>query len=216
MIHLDIFSDPVCPWCYIGKANLDRALEARADHPFEIEWHPFQLNPDMLPEGVDRRSYLEAKFGGKDRAVQIYARVEEAARNSGLEIDFARIPRVPNTRNAHRLIHWAGQEGRQSVVVSALFRAYWREGRDIGDTKTLADIAAESGLDRDVIARLLATDADLDAITARDAHARERGINAVPTFVVANQYVLSGAQPPALWGQVIDELSAKGSSNESP
>ena len=132
-----------------------------------------------------------------------------------LEIDFAKIPRVPNTRNAHRLIHWAGQEGQQSRAVSALFRAYWREGRDIGDLGTLADIAAESGLDRDVIARLLATDSDLDAVQARDGHARERGINAVPTFVVDNQYVLSGAQPPALWGQVIDELSAQSSSNES-
>jgi predicted DsbA family dithiol-disulfide isomerase len=208
MIRLDIFSDPVCPWCYIGKAHLDRALEARADHPFAIEWHPFQLNPDMPEGGMDRATYLEAKFGGKAKAVQIYARVEEAARAAGLVIDFANIPRIPNTLNAHRLIHWAGLEGRQTLMKAALMRAYWRDGRDIGDLETLADIAGEVGLDRAAMARLLAGDADRDTITARDAHARERGVNAVPTFLIANQYVLSGAQPPAMWDQVIGELQA--------
>ncbi len=211
MIHLDIFSDPVCPWCYIGKAHLDRALEARGDHPFEIEWHPFQLNPDMPPGGMDRASYLEAKFGGKDRAVAIYARVEAAAREAGLAMDFGNIPRIPNTMDAHRLIHWAGLEGKQTLMKAALMRAYWRDGRDIGDLDTLADIAGEVGLDRAVMARLLASDADHDAIAARDAHARERGVNAVPTFLIANQYVLSGAQPPALWGQVMAELESKAS-----
>ena len=209
MIRLDIFSDPVCPWCYIGKAHLDRALEARADHPFAIEWHPFQLNPDMPDGGMDRATYLEAKFGGKAKAVQIYARVEEAARAAGLVIDFANIPRIPNTLNAHRLIHWAGLEGRQTLMKAALMRAYWRDGRDIGDLATLADIAGEVGLDRAAMARLLASDADRDTITARDAHARERGVNAVPTFLIANKYVLSGAQPPAMWDQVIGELQAR-------
>ena len=119
MIRLDILSDPVCPWCYIGKAHLDRALEAHPNHPFSIEWHPFQLNPGMPEGGMDRATYLEAKFGGKAKAVEVYARVEEAARNAGLEIDFAHIPRIPNTLNAHRLIHWAGLEGRQAAVVAA-------------------------------------------------------------------------------------------------
>jgi predicted DsbA family dithiol-disulfide isomerase len=209
MTRLDIFSDPICPWCYIGKTNLDRALEAAPDHPFEIEWHPFQLNPDMARDGVDRAAYLEAKFGGKARTVEIYARVEQAARDAGLVIDFARIPRVPNTLDAHRTIHWAGLEGKQTAMVSALFRAYWREGRDIGDAATLAAIAGEVGLDPAVIARLLASDADLDGIRARDAHARERGVNAVPTFVIANRYVVSGAQPPALWAQVMTELAGQ-------
>lgn len=208
MIRLDIFSDPVCPWCYIGKANLDRALERRPDHPFAIEWHPFQLNPDMPAAGVDRREYLEAKFGGKDRAVQIYARVEEAARTAGLEIDFAAIPRVPNTLDAHRMIHWAGLEGRQTAMVSALFRAYWREGRDIGDAGVLAALAGETGMDAALAARLLATDADRADLAARDLDARRKGVTAVPTFLIAQQYVLSGAQPPELWGQVIDELAA--------
>lgn len=209
MIRLDIFSDPVCPWCYIGKANLDRALEVNPEHPFAIQWHPFQLNPGMPPEGVDRAEYLEAKFGGRDKAVQIYARVEEAARQAGLAIDFSRIKRMPNTLNAHRLIHWAGLEGRQTPVVSALFRAYWREGRDIGDTATLAQIAGEAGMDPTVVERLLASDADRDDLIARDIDARKKGVSAVPTFLIAQRHVVSGAQPTELWEQVIAELTGQ-------
>lgn len=206
MIKLDIFSDPVCPWCYIGKANLDRALEAAPDHPFEIEWHPFQLNPGMPLGGVDRAEYLEAKFGGKARAVEIYARVEQAARDAGLAIDFPSIKTMPNTLNAHRLIHWAGLEGRQTSIVAALFRAYWREGRDIGDAATLTDIAEAAGMDRALTQRLLATDEDAEALKARDIHARERGVTGVPCFIIGNQYVVSGAQPPETWANVIAEL----------
>lgn len=206
MIKLDIFSDPVCPWCYIGKANLDRALEAAPDHPFDIEWHPFQLNPGMPVAGVDRAEYLEAKFGGKARAVEIYARVEQAAREAGLAIDFSSISRMPNTLDAHRLIHWAGLEGRQTAIVSALFRAYWREGRDIGDPATLIQIATAAGMDAALTTRLLATDEDSEAIKARDIHARERGVTGVPCFIIANQYVVSGAQPPQVWTDVIAEL----------
>lgn len=206
MIKLDIFSDPVCPWCYIGKANLDRALESAPDHPFEIEWHPFQLNPGMPPEGVNRAEYLEAKFGGKAKAVEIYARVEAAARDAGLEIDFGSIPTMPNTLNAHRLIHWAGLEGRQTAIVSALFRAYWREGRDIGNSAVLIDIAEAAGMDRALTQRLLATDEDSEQLKARDIHARERGVTGVPCFIIGNQYVVSGAQPPQVWADVIAEL----------
>ena len=137
MVKLDILSDPICPWCYIGKANLDRALEAHPDHPFVIEWHPFQLNPDMPPEGMDRRAYLEAKFGGREAAVQVYARIAEAAKAAGLSIAFDKIERTPNTLDAHRLIHWAGVEGRQTAVVTRLFKAYFEAGQDIGDRDVL-------------------------------------------------------------------------------
>lgn len=208
MIRLDIFSDPVCPWCYIGKANLDRALEAHADHPFRIEWHPFQLNPDMPAEGVDKHDYLAAKFG-EDRLVQMHLRLKEASRAAGAEIDPDTPRRMPNTLDAHRLIHWAGLEGRQTAVVSAIMRAYWREGRDIGNAGVLADIAAAAGMDRAVTARLLASDADADDIRARDADARAKGVSAVPTFLIAQQYVVSGAQPPEVWGRVIEELVEK-------
>lgn len=207
MTRLDIFSDPVCPWCYIGKAQLDRALEAHPAHDFAIEWQPFQLNPDLPREGVDRATYLEAKFGGKARAAQVYARVEEAAQAAGLVIDFAAMKRMPNTLDALRLIHWAGLEGRQAAVVAALFAAFFQNGRDIGDAATLTELAGSVGMDPAVVARLLASDADRTEIAARDTHARARGVGAVPTYVIANQYVLSGAQPVALWGQVIAELA---------
>lgn len=208
MIRLDIFSDPVCPWCYIGKANLDRALEAHPDHPFRIEWHPFQLNPDMPAEGVDKRAYLAGKFG-EAQLTQVHLRLKEMSRAAGAEIDPDTPKRIPNTLNAHRLIHWAGLEGRQNAVVAGLFRAYWKEGRDIGNSGVLADIAAQAGMDRAVTARLLDSDADADDIRARDQDARHKGVNAVPTFLIAQQYVVSGAQPPEVWGNVIRELVEK-------
>ena len=208
MIKLDILSDPICPWCYIGKANLDRALEARPDHPFEIEWHPFQLNPDMPREGMDRQEYLDAKFGGRDAATEVYARIAEAAKAAGLDLDLGGIPRTPNTIDAHRLIHWAGLEGRQTAAVSRLFKAYFEELKDIGDTEVLLDIAEGIGLDRAMIARLFEGDGDLEDIRARDAHARQRGVTGVPTFIVASQHAVPGAQPPELWAQVMDELVA--------
>ena len=209
MVKLDIISDPICPWCYIGKANLDRALERTGDHPFEIEWHPFQLNPEMPAAGADRRTYLEAKFGGKAQAVQIYARVTEVAAAAGLSFNFEAMERTPNTLNAHRLIHWAGIEGRQSLVVSALFRAYFTEGRDIGDVEALADIADSAGMDGAVVARLLASDADNAEIRARDAHSREMGITAVPTFIVDHRHAVPGAQPPEIWDKVIADIRAQ-------
>ena len=209
MIRLDIFSDPVCPWCLIGKANLDRALEAHPNHPFAIAWHPFQLNPEMPADGAIRADYLEAKFGNRENVVQVHLVLQAAADKAGVVFDFAGISRVPNTRDAHRLIHWAGLEGRQTAAVSALFRAYGREGRDIGDAGVLATIAGEVGMNKAAIARLLATDADMDDIVARDTDARRKGVSAVPTFLIAQHYVVSGAQSPEVWGCVIDELIAK-------
>lgn len=209
MITLDIFSDPVCPWCYIGKANLDRALEAIGDHPFRVEWHPFQLNPDLPRTGADRREYLEAKFGGKANAARAYAQVMQAGDQAGVEINIDRIERQPNTLDAHRLIHWAGLEGRQNAVVTGLFRAYFRDGQDIGDADVLSDIGAAAGMDRAMVARLLASDADRDDLAARDADARAKGVRAVPTFLIARQYVVSGAQPPELWQQVAADIAAQ-------
>ena len=206
MIKLDILSDPICPWCYIGKANLDRALGAAPDHPFAVEWHPFQLNPDMAREGMDRRDYLEAKFGGRENAVAVYSRIEQAAEAAGLNLDFSRIARTPNTLDAHRLIHWAGLEGVQTAAVSRLFKAYFEDGADIGDRDVLLEIAEGLNLDREMIARLFDSDADADDIRARDAHARAQGVTGVPTFVVGARHVLPGAQPVETWAKVIEEL----------
>jgi len=209
MVKLDIISDPVCPWCYIGKANLDRALERAGDHPFVVEWHPFQLNPDMPTEGMGRRDYLAAKFGGMESVIAAEKRISQMAQEAGVEIDWIGVPHVPNTLDAHRLIHWAGLEARQTPAVSALFRAYWVERRNIGDHAVLADIAESIGMDRAVTERLLASEADRDDIIKRDQWAREHGVNGVPTFVVANQHVLTGAQPVDLWGRVIDDVTAQ-------
>ncbi|WP_439103473.1 DsbA family oxidoreductase [Celeribacter marinus] len=207
MIKLDIFHDPICPWCYIGKARLDRAMEARPNHQFVVEWHPFQLNPDMPAQGMDRRAYLEGKFGGVQGAIDAYRPIVETMGAELPKADLGIIKRTPNTLNAHRLIHWAGIEGMQTPIVAALYRAYFHEGRDIGDTETLADIADSMSMDASLVTRLLSTDEDTDMIRARDAHARERGISGVPLYVVANQHAVPGAQATDLWIKVIDELA---------
>lgn len=209
MVKLDIISDPICPWCYIGKTLLDQALAERPDHPFEIEWHPFQLNPDMPEEGMDRRAYLEGKFGGREGAVQAYLPVVERAEQAGLTIDFEGITRTPNTLDAHRLIHWAGIEGRQMPVAMALFRAYFEEGRDIGAPDVLADIADSAGMDAAVVLKLLQSTADAGDIRKRDAAFREMGVTGVPCFIVAGKHAVPGCQPPELWLKVIDEITGQ-------
>lgn len=209
MVKLDIISDPICPWCYIGKANLNAALAQFPDHPFTIEWHPFQLNPEMPAGGMDRKTYLETKFGGKAAAAKAYAPVVAHAENAGLTINFEMMQVTPNTIDAHRLIHWAGIEARQLLVVDLLFKAYFVEGRDIGSHEVLADIADMAEMDAGLITRLLASDADIADIRARDAHSRDMGISAVPTFVVANQHAVPGAQPTDLWVKVIGDIIAQ-------
>ncbi|GGE42810.1 DsbA family oxidoreductase [Actibacterium pelagium] len=209
MVKLDILSDPICPWCYIGKTLLFRALEQQPDHPFTIEWHPFQLNPDMPKEGMDRREYLELKFGGKEGAISVYSKIAEHAEAAGLNLDFGAIKRTPNSLDAHRLIHWAGLEGKQTPVVHKLFKAYFEEGKDIGDHDVLVQIAEQADMDGALIRRLLEGDADAEDIIARDRNARAKGVTGVPCFIVANQHALPGAQPVDLWLKVIDEIKAQ-------
>ena len=214
-VKLDILSDPICPWCYIGKTLLDRALAQEPDHPFIIEWHPFQLNPDMPDEGMDRRAYLESKFGSKDNAVRVYAQIAEHAEKAGIKINFEAMKRTPNTIDAHRLIHWAGLENKQSAVVDGLFQAYFVDGKDIGDPAILADIAQTAGLERPVIETLLTGASDREDIQSRDAHSRKMGVNSVPTFILANQHVVPGAQPTELWTQVIADIRAQATDPDS-
>ena len=209
MVKLDIISDPICPWCYIGKTNLDNALLQFPDHPFIIEWHPFQLNPDMPSGGMDRREYLETKFGGKEGAVKAYAPVVEHAERVGALINFDAMKVTPNTIDAHRLIHWAGIEQRQSFVVDLLFKAYFVEGRDIGSHEVLADIADTAEMDAAMVTRLLATDEDTQMLRDRDAHSRKMGVNSVPTFIVASQHAVPGAQPTETWVQIIIDIQAQ-------
>jgi len=191
MVKLDIISDPICPWCYIGKTNLDKALGAVPDHPFTIEWHPFQLNPEMPADGA---------------AIKAYAPVADHAEKAGAKINLEKIQRTPNTIDAHRLIHWAGIEQRQSFVVDLLFKAYFVDGRDISDHEVLADVADTAEMDAAMVTRLLGTDSDIEDIRARDKHSREMGVNSVPTFIVANQHAVPGAQQPEMWAGVIADI----------
>lgn len=172
MVTLDIFSDPICPWCYIGKARLDRALADAPDHPFTIRWRPFMLNPDMPADGMDRRAYLETKFGGRQGAIDAYLPVATMAEEAGLEINLDAIRTTPSTVDAHRLTHWAGIEGVQTAIVSALFKAYFVDGRDIGDHEVLGDIADGCGMDASLVLRLLASEADRREIVEMDATSR--------------------------------------------
>ncbi len=204
---IDVVSDVVCPWCYIGKRRLEAALATLAAREPElrpvVRWHPFQLNPDLPPEGVDRASYLEAKFGGRARAGEIYARVKAAGASVGLALDFDRIERQPNTLDAHRLVAWAQEQGDADAIVEALFAAYFLQGRPVGDRDELAAIAGEAGLDRDAAAAFLASGVLAAEVADGDARARALGIGGVPFFVFGGRVAVSGAHEPATLLQAI-------------
>lgn len=208
MIQLDIISDPICPWCYIGKSNLDRAIEAAGHNPFTMVWRIFQLNPDMPAEGMDRKSYLERKFGGPEGARQIYSRIEATAKSVGLDVHFDRIERTPNTFDAHRLIRWSQSTGSQHAVVNQMFRRYFEEGEDISDRAILLDIADSAGMERDVVDRLLDSDAEREDLQSEEATARQMGVTGVPCFIINGEHVIQGAQDSATWERIITELSA--------
>ncbi|MEL6283465.1 MAG: DsbA family oxidoreductase [Pseudomonadota bacterium] len=210
-IAIDILSDPICPWCYIGKTRLDQAMIERPDHPFEIRWRPFQLNPDMPAEGMGRREYLERKFGGPEGAARVYGAIEQTAKDAGLQVRFDLIARTPNTIDAHRLIRWADSMDAQTPVVEELFKRYFERGEDISDHGVLAEVAEIAGLDRAVIERLLATDTDADAVREEDKTARGLGVSGVPTFIIDGRYVVPGAQDPELWVKTIDEITSAAS-----
>ena len=206
MVKLDIFSDPICPWCYIGKSYLDRALEKAGNHPFNIQWHPFQLNPEMPLQGVDRREYLERKFGNKDLAIKAYTPVLEHAALAGINLKLEKIIKTPNTLSAHRLIFWAWQEGVQNAVVSAIFKAYFVEGKDIGENNVLVDISHNTGIDKILVDRLLKGTNDQEHVIETDKGAREMGINSAPTFILNGKHVITGAQNVDFWSNLINEV----------
>jgi len=196
-MQIDIVSDVICPWCYIGKRQLERALPVLSDEGlrFTVRWNPFQLNPDMQAEGVERAAYRTAKFGSAEKAAALDARVTEAAANAGLAFRLDLIQRTPNTLNAHRVIWLAGRNGVQDAVVEALFQAYFTQGCDIGNPDILADCAAEAGLDRDAVITLLAGDEAAAELRSADRAAREAGVNGVPSFFLDGYGLFSGAMP---------------------
>jgi predicted DsbA family dithiol-disulfide isomerase len=209
--RLDIVSDPVCPWCYLGAANLMRAVTERDAHPFALTWRAYQLNPDMPPEGVDRTAYLAAKFGADAGAM--HDRIAAMGAEAGISFAWDRIARSPNTLDAHRVLHWAAAEGLQTRTAMALFRAYFELGQDISDPAVLAAVSRDAGLDPAVIAHLLAGDADRAEVRAEAEAARAMGVTGVPTFILGGQYVLTGAQPADTWRRLIDELEAASTPN---
>lgn len=201
-LTIDIVSDVVCPWCYIGKRKLEAALAlpgAAALPTVEVRWHPFQLNPDLPDEGVSRKQYLEEKFGGPERAAEIYTRVLAAGRSAGLELNIDGIARQPNTRAAHALIAFAQQSGGSagSDVKERVLKAYFVENRFIGDIEVLVDIAGEAGLDAEAARDFLQDPAQLEAVARADAQARSMGISGVPFFIFNQKLAVSGAQDPA-------------------
>ena len=206
MITLDIISDPICPWCYIGKARLDQAIAEAGVDPFDVSWRIFQLNPTMPPEGMDRQEYLETKFGGPEGAERVYSHVRQTAADTGLDLDFDGIKRTPNTFDAHRLIRWAATTGNQSAVVQQLFRRYFENGEDISDHETLLAVAESAGMERPVVAKLLAGDSDRDTLIEEENAARKMGVTGVPYFVIGGRYVMQGAQDVETWKKVITEI----------
>ena len=209
-VVIDVVSDVVCPWCYIGKRKLETALgELAASDPAaepSVRWHPFQLNPDLPPQGIPRKTYLHAKFGGAARAAEIYARVKAVGAEVGIAFDFDRIAIQPNTLAAHRLIAWAQERedaGSTSDLVERLFQAYFVQGRAIGEPDELAQIASEAGLEPAAARAMLASTENLAAVSAEDREARNVGINGVPFFIFNGSTALSGAHDPETLLQAI-------------
>jgi predicted DsbA family dithiol-disulfide isomerase len=196
-LRIDIVSDAICPWCYIGKRQLERALTTLAAEGlhFSVHWNPFQLNPDMPKEGRDRAAYRAQKFGSAERVREMDERVTGAAANVGLDFHLDLIQRTPNTLDAHRLIWFAGRDGHQDAVMEAVFAAYFSQGRDIGDQNVLVDCAAQGGMDRAVVADFLAGDTAAQEMLAADRAAREAGVNGVPSFFLDGYGLFSGAMP---------------------
>ncbi len=203
-MQIDIISDVVCPWCFIGKRRLEKALQLRPEIEATITWRPFQLNPDMPAEGMARADYIATKFGDNSHSRRIHQTIAEAGATVGIAFAFDKIKRSPNTRHAHRLIRYATRQGVGGDVVTRLFEGYFMQGRDVGDTATLAAIAAEAGLDEREARAFLTGDAERDEIVAEDRNARRLGVNAVPCFIFAGQYAISGAQEPEFFLPVFD------------
>jgi predicted DsbA family dithiol-disulfide isomerase len=211
-VQIDIVSDVVCPWCYIGKHRIESALALVPDVPVEVHWRPFFLNPWVPPEGISRDEYLTAKFGSVDAYKGIAGRVVAAAGEEGLTYRPDLVKRQPNTTDCHRLIHWAehSPDGDKSAAMKQrLMELYFRDGGDLTDIDVLVKAAADIGLDAGDVRKRLATGEDVDLISARAQEAADKGISGVPTYVFAQKYAVSGAQPPEQLARAIRQISAE-------
>ncbi len=199
-IKIDIISDVVCPWCYLGKARLEQALAALPGVEAEIHWRPYMLDPTIPPLGVDRKTYMEAKFGAGPRLGEIHQQLVALGNQVGITYNFDAIKIAPNTLDAHRMIRWAAQAGpgRQNKLVDRLFRLYFTEGKDIGDHQILLDAGKEVGMDVSVLEALMPTHAEEGGVIEEIATAKKLGVTAVPCFVINQKYAVSGAQTPEI------------------
>ena len=194
-LTVDVISDVICPWCFIGKRRLEKAI-ATLGVPVNVRWHAFQLNLTMPKEGVSRREYRTKKFGSWERSMQLDANIVAVGKDEGVLFDFDRMERTPNTLDAHRLIWLADKQGVQDTVVEALFRAYFTEGRDISNQQTLIDVVAEAGLDRSKAEAVLKGDNGMEAIKEAGELSQRFQVDSVPFFIVNGEITLSGAQQP--------------------
>ena len=207
-MQIDIVSDTVCPWCFIGKRRLGRALALRPDVPVQVFWRPYRLDPTIPREGVDRKAYMQAKFGNNPNRAAMTEALRSEGAGEGLEFAFDKIAKSPNTLDSHRLIRWAAGAGVQDDVVERLFQAYFIDGRDIGDAKVLSDVAGEAGMDAALVSELLANEADLGAVEREAGMASQMGISGVPTFIFDSKYMISGAREPEILVRIIDKAVA--------
>lgn len=208
-VHIDIVSDVMCPWCYIGKRRMEKALELASDVSVTIQWRPFQLDGTLPAEGKDRQQYLNEKFGGADQARNIYARIEEAGKLEGIPFAFDKITKSPNTLNCHRLLRWAAREGVQNALSEELFRLYFIEGADLTRSETLIQAAKTVGMEPERVAELLASAEDSDETKGEIQAAHQMGITGVPCFIVDNRYALMGAESSERIADVLKKAAAE-------
>ncbi|HOV03933.1 MAG TPA: DsbA family oxidoreductase [Hyphomicrobiales bacterium] len=202
-IRVDIVSDVMCPWCYVGKRRFARALQLVPEFDVEVGWRPFQLDPTLPAEGIERREYLERKFRDPERIAAMHDALVEAGAAEGIPFAFDRIARASNTLDAHRLILWASASGAAEAMAERLFALYFTEGADIGDRRTLSKAAASLGMRADRVAMLLAGDTDRETVKRDITRARQIGITSVPTFIVAGKYAVVGAEAPAFIAETL-------------
>jgi len=208
-ITVEMIADLACPWCYLGLVRLHKACALRPALSVELRWWPYLLNPQLPKDGMDRRTYLRAKFGGDGNADEVYARIKAAGREDGLPFAFDKIQRTPNTVFAQRLVLLAQEQGKGEALIDALFKAMFEEGMDIGDVDALADLAVAAGLPRDEVTTLLSGDRFAADIVRGHQRAHMMGVQGVPVYVVNREHVIAGAQAPEVLAGLLDVASAE-------
>ena len=210
MIQLKVLSDPICPWCYIGKKALDKAKHKFPQELLNIVWMPFQLNPKMPKKGMERKVYLVSKFGSSDNAIKAYAPILERFNRRKIDCDFTKIKITPNTLDAQRLIHWAGIEGCQSRMIENLFKGYFLNGADLGNKEILIGLGEISGLSKNITKKLLESEEDKETILHIESKYRQAGVRGIPTYLINDDFVVTGAQTEEFWIKVLTEIPDRG------